>query len=281
MNWLAYKQQWQETLVSIYDPQEANTILQIMGEELLPHYTKLDFRAASFELAQEEMTLLQAAFQRLLNHEPMQYILGKAWFYDLELKVTNQVLIPRPETEELVTWIIESQTRPSKILDIGTGSGCIPLTLAKHLSQAEVSALDVDSNALALAQENARDLKLAVRFYEVDILDEQAWERLGQFDCIVSNPPYIPHHEKTKMYGNVLAHEPHLALFVEDDNALIFYEKIADFALLHLKENGQLFFECNEFNAQDCARMLEEKGFHSVLIKQDLQGKDRMILALK
>ena len=278
MIYLAFKQKWQESLLAIYDKHEANTVLLILSEELLPHYNKLAFKDLEFELEEDDLTILEAAFQRLLKQEPLQYILEKAWFYDLELKVNPHVLIPRPETEELVTWIIESQVIPNaEILDIGTGSGCIPLTLAKHLPKANVSALDVDLKALEIAKENAQQLNLAVEFKVIDILNEKQWATLSKFDCIVSNPPYIPTVEKSKMHANVLNFEPHLALFVEDNNALIFYEKIADFALSHLKNKGFLFFECNEFNAKDCADMLHKKGFQSIEIKQDLQGKDRMI----
>ncbi len=278
MNWLAFKKNWQEKLLSVYDTQEANNILLILAEELLPHYNKLAFRDSIFELELDDLALLEPALQRLQRHEPLQYILAKAWFCDLELKVNTSVLIPRPETEELVAWILESKPKSgASLLDIGTGSGCISLTLAKHLPSAQVSALDLDPNALALAQENANHLGLNVAFKKINILDTKQWELLDKYDVIVSNPPYIPIIEKAKMSENVLLFEPHLALFVEAENALIFYEKIADFSIVHLKRNGLLFFECNEFNAADCLNMLIEKGFSNLEIKQDLQGKDRMI----
>ena len=278
MNYLAFKQKWREKLSATYDTQEANNMLLILSEDLLPFYNKIAFKDASFQLEEADLEILEPAIQRLLQHEPLQYILEKAWFYDLELKVNSNVLIPRPETEELVTWVIENQTKTgTKILDIGTGSGCIPLTIAKHLPLSKVSALDINPMALKVAIENGQQLNLEVDFLEMNILDEQQWPALGKFDSIVSNPPYIPFEEKSKMHANVLNFEPHLALFVENSNALIFYDKIAAFALMHLEEKGQLFFECNEFNALACANMLREKGFQNIEIKKDLQEKDRMI----
>lgn len=278
MNYLAFKQKWREKLSATYDTQEANNMLLILSEDLLPFYNKIAFKDASFQLEEADLEILEPAIQRLLQHEPLQYILEKAWFYDLELKVNSNVLIPRPETEELVTWVIENQTKTgTKILDIGTGSGCISLTIAKHLPLSKVSALDINPIALKVAIENGQQLNLDVDFLEMNILDEQQWTALGKFDSIVSNPPYIPFEEKSKMQANVLNFEPHLALFVEDSNALIFYDKIAAFALMHLEEKGQLFFECNEFNALACANMLREKGFQNIEIKKDLQEKDRMI----
>jgi release factor glutamine methyltransferase len=278
MKYLGLKEKWQEALLTFCDKQEASSLLLILSEELLPHYNKLAFRDPDFELEAADLEILTPSIQRLIKQEPLQYILGKAWFYDLELVVNAHVLIPRPETEELVTWLIESQHKPNaKILDIGTGSGCIPLSLAKHLPQSSVSALDIDPEAVALAKENAELLNLSVDFQVIDILDKIQWESLEKFDCIVSNPPYIPFTEQAKMANNVRSFEPHLALFVSDENPLKFYDNIADFALLHLEINGMLFFECNEFNAESCMAMLKKKGFNHVEMKKDLQGKDRMI----
>jgi release factor glutamine methyltransferase len=231
---------------------------------------------------------------RLLVGEPVQYVVGFAWFYGLKFKVNNSVLIPRPETEELAEWILDTVDKTQNsivktqnaILDIGTGSGCIPVTLKVKNPNLEVTAVDVSESALITASRNAYRHNALIDFKRIDILNETEWAQLSDFQIIVSNPPYIPHSEKVLMHDNVLQHEPHLALFVENDNALIFYEKIADFALKHLKkgldtEGGYLFFECNEFNALEVVEMLKSKGFQDIILKTDMSGKDRMIRALR
>ena len=245
--------------------------------------------------------------QRLLDGEPVQYVVGFAWFYGLKFKVNPNVLIPRPETEELVEWILETvnsyplavtdsqlKTPNSKLktlLDIGTGSGCIPITLKVKNTALTVTAVDISEGALITASRNAYRMNADIDFTRIDILNENDWTQLSDFHIIVSNPPYIPTKEKALMENNVLDYEPHLALFVDNDNALIFYEKIADFALLHLHTvdegnpdavgKGSLFFECNEYNAHDVVAMLEKKGFKNVELRQDMSGKDRMIRAFR
>lgn len=243
--------------------------------------------------------------QRLLDGEPVQYVVGFAWFYGLKFKVNPNVLIPRPETEELVEWILEtvnsyqltvngqqfrgSESKLITLLDIGTGSGCIPITLKVKNEDLKVSAVDISEGALITASRNAYRMNADVDFKRIDILNENDWSQLADFQIIVSNPPYIPTKEKALMENNVLDFEPHLALFVDNDDALIFYEKIADFALKHLYTvdegnpdavgKGGLFFECNEYNAPDVVLMLEKKGFKKVELRQDMSGKDRMIRA--
>lgn len=228
---------------------------------------------------------------QILRGVPVQYVLGFAWFYGLKFKVNNSVLIPRPETEELVEWVLESVNalknieNPLKIIDIGTGSGCIPITLKIKNPSLEITAIDVSESALITASRNASRHNAEVDFKRIDILNENDWTELNHFDIIISNPPYIPHAEKALMGDNVLSHEPHLALFVEDANPLIFYEKIADFAIInasiHSNSKAQqlLFFECNEFNAHEVVLMLERKGFKNIELKKDMSGKDRMIKA--
>lgn len=234
-------------------------------------------------IAENNLTeYLDSVTKRLLTHEPFQYILGEEAFYGYNFIVNESVLIPRPETELLVEWIIESCSNKSdefSILDIGTGSGCIPISLNKEIDNAKVSACDISEKAIEVARLNNKNLKAEIDFFILDILDVSKWETINKFDIIVSNPPYIPHREKALMEENVLKYEPDLALFVEDDNELIFYAKIIDFALSHLNENGLLFFECNEFNANDVVLLLKQKKFKNVEIKKDLSGKDRMILA--
>ena len=232
--------------------------------------------------------LLQTDFNsitlRLLNGEPIQYITGFAWFYGLKFKVNSTVLIPRPETEELVEWVLQTvgKRKNVRVLDIGTGSGCIPVTLKIKNPSLDVFAIDISEGALITASRNAFKHNADVEFKRLDILERGNWAELGQFDIIISNPPYIPHVEKALMERNVLAFEPELALFVEDDNALIFYERIAEFAKKHVYTEGSLsslFFECNQYNALEVIELLEQKGFKHVELKKDMSGNDRMIRA--
>lgn len=221
--------------------------------------------------------------ERLLNWEPIQYILGEADFYGLKLKVSPAVLIPRQETEELVFWIKETLTEEKRtnvsVLDIGTGSGCIPLVLKKLLPGLKPTALDVSKEALEIVQFNARKYELDVKVKELNILKESNWPMLPKYDIIVSNPPYIPHKEANLMQPNVLKYEPTLALFVEDEEPLIFYIKIAQFAKIHLNPSGYLFFELNTFNAEQVSVMLQKAGFSSIELRKDMNGNDRMIRA--
>ncbi len=229
---------------------------------------------------------------QILRGVPVQYVLGFAWFYGIKFKVNNSVLIPRPETEELVEWVLETinalknREKPLKIIDIGTGSGCIPITLKIKNPSLEVTAIDVSESALITASRNAARNNVPMDFKRIDILNENDWISLSHFDIIISNPPYISHAEKALMADNVLSHEPHLALFVDDDNPLVFYEKIADFAIkngyfpLETDVQRLLFFECNEFNAHEVVSMLREKGFEDIELKKDMSGKDRMIKAV-
>ncbi|WP_303924622.1 peptide chain release factor N(5)-glutamine methyltransferase [Draconibacterium sediminis] len=228
-----------------------------------------------------ESDRIKAIVERLKTHEPIQYILGVAEFYSLELKVQPDVLIPRPETEELVEWICKTELPESaKILDIGTGSGCIPLALKNELPATDVMAVDVSENALAIATENAKKNKLDVSFDRVDILKwhERSWP---QFDVIVSNPPYVMEREKKQMEANVLEHEPALALFVCDTDPLIFYRTIAQFASKQLNENGYLFFEINENLGDEMVALVKQLGFKSIELRRDLNGKNRMLRCQK
>lgn len=215
---------------------------------------------------------------------PIQYLLGKTSFYGLDFEVNENVLIPRPETEELVDWILESQkskaeSRKLKILDIGTGSGCIAVSLAKNLSDAKVFAIDVSEKALATAKKNAEINAVEITFISQNILETQD---LGQkFDIIVSNPPYVRHLEKEEIKKNVLDNEPHLALFVEDNDALIFYRKIAELAQKNLSSSGQLYFEINQYLGKEMIELLETMNFKNVELRKDIYGNDRMTRSTK
>ena len=211
----------------------------------------------------------------LKTNKPIQYILGKTDFYGLKLKVNEHTLIPRPETEELVDWVLKQEF--SSALDIGTGSGCIPIALAKH-TNASIMTIDVSENALEVAKENAILNTVKVKFILQDILHS---ESLPKVDLIVSNPPYVLDNEKVKMQKNVLNFEPDLALFVANNNPLIFYKKIAQLAFESLNENGKLFFEINEQFGADTIAMLTEIGFVNIALKKDINDKDRMVKATK
>jgi release factor glutamine methyltransferase len=224
--------------------------------------------------------LIQKTLQELLLHKPVQYVLGEAWFYHMKLKVNEHVLIPRPETEELVEQLIKdrkSKLTDPAILDIGTGSGCITIAIKKSLPASKVTGIDVSTNALDLAKENAALHNTHISFLQMDFLDESTWPLLPLFDIIISNPPYIPRHEKEKLGKNVTDFEPHLALFVPDKSPLIFYEKIAAFGRHHLLPNGKIYLETHEDHAKETAALFM-KHYQTVMINKDMYGKDRMIL---
>ena len=224
--------------------------------------------------------LLQKALKELLTHKPVQYVLGEAWFYHMKFKVNEQVLIPRPETEELAEQLIKdrkSRLTDPAILDIGTGSGCIPIAIKKHLPAAIITSIDISGEAIALAKENALLHNAHVNFTELDFLDESRWNNLPMCDIIISNPPYIPLNEKEKLDRNVTAFEPHLALFVPENAPLIFYEKIADFGKIKLLPNGKIYLETHEDLAKDVAALFR-KDYQTVMVKKDIYGKERMVL---
>ncbi len=273
---LAY-QQFCENIALIYDQTEAKSIARIVFEDV---FNQFSF-SSSYAFSDEDFKQLKDIEKRLLQHEPIQYILKQADFYGLKFKVNANVLIPRQETEELVALVIESLGKAfnGRILDVGTGSGCISIALKQHLPMSKVAGLDVSVLALAVAVENAKALKQPIFWLQQDILNEEGWPKLGRFDVIVSNPPYISHREMDKVPQWVKKYEPALALFVENQDALIFYRTVSDFALHNLKSGGKLFFELNEFNAAEVQRMIIDKGFQQVKIYEDLNGKKRMLSA--
>ena len=227
-------------------------------------------------LSADTVSFYQSVVSRLKKFEPVQYVLGECEFHGLWLKVSPSCLIPRPETEELVHWILEHNF--TKVLDIGTGSACIPIALAKH-KDAEIMALDISSDALSIAKENAKNNTVNIHFIEHDIFNDI--DLKNSFDLIVSNPPYVLESEKTLMNNNVLDYEPHLALFVSDNDALIYYKRIIDFSKVYLQREGLLFLEINEQKSVEIKELLENNGFENVLIKKDMQGKNRMVKAIR
>jgi len=236
----------------------------------------------SHELTLGEETTLIRILDDLRSGAPLQYVLGEADFYGLKFKVSSSVLIPRPETEELVFWVLDSAKRDAdgdiNIIDLGTGSGCIPIAIKKNLPQAEVSACDISQEAIDMAINNAVHNQAEVHFFHADILSPRFSLLPLTFNIIISNPPYIRHSEKVSMHKNVLAHEPHTALFVPDEDPLLYYKSIADFSLKHLSNKGLLFLEINEAFGRETETMLHAKGFKTEH-KKDIQGKDRMIKA--
>ncbi len=265
-----------EQLAACYDPGEAQSVARIVMEDAF------GFSAVSPQILDaNQLKDLEAITNRLLNEEPVQYVLGKADFYGMKLDVSPAVLIPRQETEELVQLVL--QAIPSgrithlRLLDIGTGSGCIPIAIKKHRPEVEVWGLDVSKAAIETAFRNGVLNQAEVNWVQADILDRAAWAYLRKWDIIVSNPPYIPKKETHLVPGHVLEYEPHLALFVEDADPLLFYRTILDFSLEHLNKNGRLFFELNEFNAREVADLARVAGYREVEIVRDLSGKERML----
>ncbi len=253
-----------------------------MAKLLLMHHLKLSATGlimnAELAVGNQVIALIQEQMARLLNHEPIQYVIGTAHFYGLDYNVNASVLIPRPETEELVDWIIRENSGASiSILDIGTGSGCIAIALKQAMPHSVTEGWDISAEALEVAIRNAKTHGLEVVFRQADILTLDP-KQLNQFDVIVSNPPYVRELEKTQMNSNVLDYEPHLALFVRDDDPLLFYRSIAQKSMIMLKKDGKLYFEINEYLGDELQSMLSQMGYKSRL-RQDLQGKNRMIMA--
>lgn len=249
--------------------------------EKIKGYSRTQFLLAKDdELSEKELGDIDKIVFRLKNHEPIQYILGETEFYGLQFYAVPGVLIPRPETEELVQWIIqENQLLAPNILDIGTGTGCIAVSLSKNIPESTVLACDISPICIETARRNAELNSAQVSVIEYDILNGNPQVSFPELDVIVSNPPYIRETEKLMMEKNVLDFEPELALFVPDEKPLLFYERIAGFALFHLKKTGSLYFEINEAFGSDCIKMLRQKGFSDIELKKDINGKDRMIRA--
>lgn len=234
----------------------------------------------TFEINTDALEYLQNALINLRKNVPVQYIIGETEFYGLKFKVSPSVLIPRPETEELVNWVVKTTplNLPIKILDIGTGSGCIAISLAKLLPNSEITAIDISTNALEIAKENAVLNNVSIHFLEKNILETT--ELPQHYDIIISNPPYVRELEKNEMHSNVLENEPHLALFVTDTNPLLFYDKIATLAYTHLNKQGSLYFEINQYLGDDMIALLKQKGFQEIELRKDFYDVDRMVKAI-
>ncbi|WP_104382594.1 peptide chain release factor N(5)-glutamine methyltransferase [Sphingobacterium sp. HMA12] len=274
---------FQHELKSIYDSDEIKSIFLLVVEELLGiKRITYPFKKDDF-VSENEAAHFQRILHDLKKSRPIQYILNKADFYGEFFEVNESVLIPRQETEELVDLIIKTHASSSylKVIDIGTGSGCIPIILSKYLNQAQVTTVDISKEAIHTARKNAQRLGEPVHFINADILE---WDYVfsdQQYDIIVSNPPYITPSEKQQMQQNVLAYEPELALFIEESAPLIFYDVISSFALKHLAPNGDLYFEINQYLGPETKDLIEKKGFQQVQLIKDIHGANRIIHAKK
>jgi release factor glutamine methyltransferase len=277
-----YRTQFIQALSPIYDIGEVESFFYLILEEKR-ELKRIDLALnPDLVFSAEEIQIWNSILEQLQQEVPIQYLLEKTSFYGLNFEVNSAVLIPRPETEELVEWIIESQkpkakSQKLKILDIGTGSGCIAISLAKNIPNTEVFAIDVSEKALVTAQKNANSNEVIITFLEKNILETEDLEQ--QFDIIVSNPPYVRELEKKEIKKNVLDNEPHLALFVEDNDALLFYRKITELAQKNLRNEGKLFFEINQYLGKEMVDLLEKLNFINIELRKDIYGNDRMIKA--
>ncbi|MEY2918646.1 MAG: hypothetical protein RIS73_2360 [Bacteroidota bacterium] len=267
-------------LQSVYDLNEATVITDWVFDNIA-NIKKADLiKNPHQQLPAAILTKLAEKQEELLQHKPVQYVMGNTTFYNMQFQVNDKVLIPRPETEEMTNLLINSyrfEQKQINILDIGTGSGCIAVAIKKNLPSSRVIAVDVSDAALDIARTNAITNKTNIQFTQMDFLDESRWGELLLFDIIISNPPYIPNNEKGKMDKNVVDFEPHTALFVPDSNPLIFYEKIAKFGRTHLNYNGKIYLETHEDYTNEVAKLFSET-YQQVLVKKDLFGKERMVI---
>jgi len=276
-----YRDLFQSELASFFDVMEIDQFFYLTLEKL--HCLKrIDLALnPNFEIHSEEIQQWDAVLMQLKKQKPIQYILGETSFYGLTFQVNEHTLIPRPETEELVEWILETNRKQSQIsiLDIGTGTGCIPITLKKNKPNAILFALDVSEKALEIAKRNALINQVEVTFLQNDILKTTQLDQ--SFDVIVSNPPYVRELEKKEIASNVLAFEPHLALFVADNDPLVFYRKITQLASDYLPPNGQLYFEINQYLGAEMIALVKSYGFTQIELRKDIYGNDRMLKAIK
>ena len=280
MTFAELKARIHNSLQSLYPKSEINSFYFILLEHYGNYTTAEVLANVSTQLTDNITKAIQQAITELQTAKPIQYILGETEFFSNRFFVDENVLIPRPETEELVDWVLQTypdKTYPLHILDVGTGSGCIAISLAKALPEAQVTAIDVSPKAIAVAQRNAERNGIKVQFLQRDILQTETLPE--KYDIIISNPPYVRELEKNEMHSNVLNYEPYLALFVPDDRPLLFYEQIAILAQQYLKPKGRLFFEINQYLAAEMQVMLAQKNFTEITLRQDLSGNNRMLCA--
>jgi protein-(glutamine-N5) methyltransferase, release factor-specific len=262
-------------LSALYDKNEVESFVSLLLDKICGLNTTKRLISDKIYLSDEQNRRIDDALERLKRYEPIQYIIGYTDFYGLTLRTDRRALIPRPETEELVDWILHECSTVGNALDICTGSGCIAVCLAKYLREAKVSALDISSEAIGLARENALNHQLDIVFYQKDIMaTDSLWQK---FDLIVANPPYVTLNERVDMMPNVLDYEPSLALFVDDEDPLIFYRTIARFAQQNLVDGGMLFFEINRKFGKETVDLLASMGFVDIVPKKDISGNDRFI----
>ncbi|GGF73550.1 peptide chain release factor N(5)-glutamine methyltransferase [Wenyingzhuangia marina] len=279
MTLLSFKQKLYATLESHYPTSEIDSFFKIILEDVL-NLSKIDFALEPNKIVSDDKnTKIDQIISRLAEHQPIQHLIGFTEFMDLKIMVNEHVLIPRPETEELIRWILNDySTAPNlDVLDIGTGSGCIPIALSKSLNDANINTIDISTKAIETAKKNAEINKVNINFIHQDILTTNQFPQ--QYDVIVSNPPYVRNLEKAEMQKNVLEFEPHLALFVEDNDPVIFYKKIAELAISAIKPKGALYYEINQYLGKETIELLKQIGFKNIELKKDMFGNDRMIKA--
>jgi release factor glutamine methyltransferase len=272
----------------MYDLRESASIADMVMEEISGWERSLRIIHHNEELSEAQLERFQQCSRELLHGRPIQYVLGHAWFAGMRFKVDERVLIPRPETEELVEIVRniyrnkhQAENYQIRMLDIGTGSGCIAIALKRYFEDWKVTAMDKSKKAIELAMFNAELLGTDIKFVEADILIEAWNDHKPSFDIMVSNPPYIPDEDKQDMALHVLKHEPHMALFTENEDPLIFYKAIVNFSLHHLYRGGMLFFETHASYAHEVASWMESNEFEQVTVLQDMQGKDRIVYGIK
>lgn len=272
----ALKTKFHQDLDVVYDEVEKQNVFHLLAEDIIG-MSRLEIAMnPQVEISSAQLKQFEEAMERLKSHEPIQYVLGKTEFFGLNFKVNKHVLIPRPETEGLIRWILEEE-QPRKTIDLCTGSGCIAISLKSVWKDTSIDALDVSVEALKVAKSNATINSVDINFIETNLLEAQ--ELPSTYDIIVSNPPYVRELEKSQMRDNVLSHEPHLALFVKDDEPLVFYEKIAMLAKSHLNKKGSVFLEINEYLGEETKSLFLDLGFKHVEVRRDIFGRLRMLKA--
>lgn len=282
MSIMQVRQKIIEQLTPLYGNREALLIADMLLEKILDLPTRALLNPNTANLTPENQIALKAMLSQLLRHRPIQYVLGEAWFQNMRFYVDERVLIPRPETEELVEWVVreEKSVLSTTILDIGSGSGCIPLSIAKKLPNAVIHSCDISMGALEVARKNASNLGLKVNWHHLDFLQKAEWKKLPKAEVLVSNPPYIPKSGRSGMATHVVDYEPSMALFVPDEDPMVFYEAIARFARLHASLGARIYVEIHEDLAENVRSCFLQSGLKNIETREDMQGKERMIKAI-